>query len=181
MLAIYTLLLALTTPTLAHPPTRRHHCTRNPTSAGCIRATPWRPTLDTTWQCHLTGPLTFNNGSVTPDVDVYTLDLWDTPISTITALHNLGKRVICYFSAGTYESWLPDHINFTPVDKGTPLNGGDETYININSKNVRQIMKARIALAGEKGCDAIIPDNTDAFVSVRVCIADDRTRRTGLD
>jgi len=38
-----------------------------------------------------------------------------------------------------------------------------EWWLNTNSANVRAIMKTRIALAKSKGCDAIDPDNVDAY------------------
>ena len=38
-----------------------------------------------------------------------------------------------------------------------------EWWLNTNSANVRAIMKTRIVLAKSKGCDAIDPDNVDAY------------------
>lgn len=38
-----------------------------------------------------------------------------------------------------------------------------ESWLNTKSANVRSIMKSRIALAKSKGCDAIDPDNVDAY------------------
>jgi hypothetical protein len=39
-----------------------------------------------------------------------------------------------------------------------------EKWLNLNSDNVRQIMAKRLELAAEKGCDAVDPDNMDAYV-----------------
>jgi len=41
-----------------------------------------------------------------------------------------------------------------------------EWWLNTKSANVRAIMKTRIALAKSKGCDAIDPDNVDAYNNV---------------
>jgi len=51
------------------------------------------------WQIELTGAVTDTN----IPVDVFDIDLFNSSTSTITTLHTLGKKVICYFSAGSYE------------------------------------------------------------------------------
>lgn len=72
--------------------------------------------------------------------------------------------MICYFSAGSYESNRPDSGNFTASDKGKELDGWPgEYWLNTKSSNVRSIMSARIALAESKGCDGVDPDNIDAY------------------
>ena len=38
-----------------------------------------------------------------------------------------------------------------------------EWWINTNSQGIRDIMQKRITLAQQKGCDAIDPDNVDAY------------------
>jgi len=102
--------------------------------------------------------------SVTPDVDIYDIDLFLTPKSTIDTLHKLGKKVICYFSAGSYEPDRPDSGQFKESDMGKELKGWPkERWLNLNSENIGNIMDKRMALAQEKGCDAVDPDNTDAY------------------
>ena len=39
------------------------------------------------------------------NADIYDIDLLDAPSQTIADLQADGKKVICYFSAGTYEDW----------------------------------------------------------------------------
>ncbi|EPE30352.1 (Trans)glycosidase [Glarea lozoyensis ATCC 20868] len=98
------------------------------------------------------------------DAMVWDVDAEDTTKETIAALHSLGKTVICYFSAGTYENWRPDAKQFPTGDLGTTLaEWPNEKWIRLSSTGVRNIMKARIARAAQKGCDAIDPDNTDAY------------------
>lgn len=137
------------------------------------RASMWKPAVGTTWQIVLKHPLTINPQSpaVEPShVDVYDIDLFDntkngTDGSTIAALHSLGKKVICYFSAGTYEGWRPDAGDFKAADKGNRMNNWNETWLNINSPDIRDVMAKRIKIAADVGCDAIDPDNVDGYVS----------------
>jgi hypothetical protein len=129
---------------------------------------PWVPAVSDTWQIILSHPLTLSSSSssVTPNVSIFDIDLFDTPTSTIQQLHALGKRVLCYFSAGSYENWRPDAAQFTQSDLGLDLDGwAGEKWLNTNSENVRRIMKDRIDLAKEKGCDGVDPDNVDGYVS----------------
>jgi hypothetical protein len=126
---------------------------------------PWIPKVDETWQIILSHPPLVSD-TVTPDVDIYDIDLFDTPAATIAQLHKLGKKVICYFSAGSYESWRSDAKDFKDGDTGHNLDDWPgEKWLNLSSENVREIMKKRVAMAKEKGCDAVDPDNVDGYVS----------------
>jgi hypothetical protein len=115
------------------------------------------------WQIILSEPpIVTNTSKVVPlDALVWDIDTVDTDAGVIGALHAQGKIVICYFSAGTYESWRPDANQFTAADKGASLapQWPDENWLNTKSANVRRIMSARIELAASKGCDAVDPDN----------------------
>ncbi|KAH8723256.1 glycoside hydrolase superfamily [Phaeosphaeriaceae sp. PMI808] len=126
---------------------------------------PWTPKVNETWQITLLHPpsLSADAVSTTPNVSIFDLDLFDTPVSTISKLHQLGKNVICYFSAGSYEGWRPDAKEFAAGDLGDKMDGWDEKWLKTSSENVRRIMKKRIELAREKGCDGIDPDNVDGF------------------
>jgi hypothetical protein len=128
----------------------------------------WRPAVGNTWQIVLIRPIQLDATSTTvsPDVDVFDIDLFDNSKSTFDALHRLGKKVVCYFSAGSFESNRPDSAAFKAGDKGRELDGWPgEYWLDIKSENVRSIMSKRIDLAAQKGCDAIDPDNVDAYVS----------------
>jgi hypothetical protein len=114
------------------------------------------------FQIILNGPLDLQPDakSVTPDVDVYDLDLFLTETSTIKTLHSLNKTVVCYFSAGTYEPGRPDSALFAKRDMGSRLlEWPKERWLRTGSMVVRRIMANRIQLASKKGCDAIDPDN----------------------
>jgi hypothetical protein len=121
----------------------------------------WRPTLADTWDVRLAGA---------PDaslaVSVHDTDLDDTSAAAIAALRAAGRRVVCYFSAGSAEQWRADFAQFQPADLGKPLSGWPgEFWIDTRSANVRQIMRARLDLARDKGCDGVDPDNVDGYAN----------------
>ncbi|ESQ92643.1 endo alpha-1,4 polygalactosaminidase [Asticcacaulis benevestitus] len=117
--------------------------------------------MSATWQWQLTG--TFNTSY---NVGVYDIDLFDTPAATITSLKAAGRKVVCYFSAGSSENWRSDFSQFTAADQGTPLDGwAGEKWLDIRSSNVRTIMAARLDLARAKGCNGVEPDNVDGYAN----------------
>lgn len=119
------------------------------------------PKPGTSWQWQLSGlPL-----DTSFDVDVYDVDLVETKTSEIDALHAAGRKVICYFSAGSWESFRPDANDFPAAVKGSPLDPpfADELWLDIRAQVVRDIMKKRLDLAVTKNCDAVEPDNVDGF------------------
>jgi len=121
----------------------------------------YQPKPGTSWQWQLSGlPL-----DTSFDVEVYDIDLFETKAIEIDALHAAGRRVICYFSAGSWESYRPDASDFPGVVKGSPLDPpfADELWLDVRSTIVRDIMKKRLDLAVSKKCDAVEPDNVDGF------------------
>lgn len=121
----------------------------------------YQPGIDTSWQIQLQG--TINTGY---PAELYVLDLFDTPQSVIDDIHASGRQVICYFSAGSYEEWREDEKRFRATDKGRALDDWPgERWLDIRSRNVRNIMADRIALAAEKGCDGVDPDNVDGYTN----------------
>ena len=121
----------------------------------------YRPAVATTWQWQLQG--TINTGYT---VDLYDIDLFDTPSTLIASLQASGKRVICYFSAGSFEDFRPDATSFQSQDLGNPLGDfPDERWLDIRSTSVLAIMEARLDIALEKGCDGVEPDNMDGYAN----------------
>jgi len=136
---------------------------------GSSRSSVWRPKAGTSWQIVLKNPVDLGSGGggsgVTPDVDVYDLDMYENSAATFQKLHGAGKKVVCYFSAGSYEDWRADKGEFKDVDLGKPLRGwAGERWLKLGSENVRRIMSKRVEYAAQKGCDAIDPDNVDGYV-----------------
>src|SRR5208337_3655957 len=121
----------------------------------------WKPKPRTTWQIVLNETVGTTNFA---DVSVYDIDLFDSSIQTITALHAGGIKVICYFSAGSYENWRPDANEFPISVLGNALDGWPgERWLNTKSSVVRDIMTKRIELAYNKSCDGLDPDNIDGY------------------
>ena len=121
----------------------------------------YKPGVSTTWQLQLQG--TVNTGY---DVDIYDIDLFDTPAQTIADLHAAGHHVLCYFSGGSYEDWRPDAAQFAASDLGNALDGWPgERWLDIRSNTLRDIMTARLDLAADKGCDGVDADNMDGFAN----------------
>jgi len=121
----------------------------------------WQPSPGTSWQWQLADlpvDTSFN-------VEVYDIDLFDSPQSLIDQLHNDGRIVICYFCAGSWEQGRPDADQFPSAVKGNPLEPpfADELWLDIRNTVVRDIMKARLDIAVTKGCDAVEPDNVDGY------------------
>lgn len=121
----------------------------------------WHPTAGTTWNyLLLSSPIT----NATNGTQAIGMDLFDIQTDIIEGLQQNGAKVICYFSAGSYENWRPDQSQFQPEDLGKSLKGWKgERWLNVSSPNVHKIMEARMNLAVEKHCDAIDPDNVDGY------------------
>lgn len=119
----------------------------------------YQPDINTSGSIQLQGEIALYS-----DVELYDIDLFDTNTTLIETLHTDGKRVICYFSAGSYEDWRKDAGDFPSEVLGNNLDGWPgEKWLNISSQALEPIMKARLDLALEKGCDGVDPDNVDGY------------------
>lgn len=117
------------------------------------------PPATATWQWQLSGTV-----NTTYPVNVYDIDLFDSPTGLIANMQAGGRRVVCYFSAGSHEDWRPDAGAFRSADLGNVLGGWPgERWLDIRSADVRRLMAARLSLALQKGCDAVEPDNVDGY------------------
>ena len=122
----------------------------------------YKPTPLTTWDWQLN----VNSIKTHQNVLLYDIDLFDTPKEEIDKLHKMGKKVICYFSAGSYENWREDKDKFPKEALGNELDGWEgERWLDVRNKKVWEIMQNRIALAKEKGCDGVEPDNVDGYAN----------------
>jgi endo-alpha-1,4-polygalactosaminidase (GH114 family) len=122
----------------------------------------WQPSPGVRWQWQLTGTI-----DTTVDVLMYDLDLFDVPQSVIDALHDDGRVVVCYLSAGSWESWRPDQGDFPPEVLGNELDGWPgERWLDVRRLDVLgPIMEARLDLASAKSCDGVEPDNVDGYAN----------------
>jgi hypothetical protein len=131
-------------------------------AVGCGDTSPrWTPRPGTSWQIQYTGPL-----ELELDVMAYNLDLFNVPAETFARLRARGRKVICYFSAGSHEDWRPDAGRFPTSVLGRELVGWPgERWLDVRSPAVRELMRARLDLARQKGCDAVDPDNVDGHIN----------------
>ncbi|PCJ20022.1 MAG: endo alpha-1,4 polygalactosaminidase [Candidatus Cloacimonadota bacterium] len=122
----------------------------------------WKPTAKTTWQWQLA-----NEIDLSYDVEMYDVDLEETPQETIDLLHEKGIKVICYFNGGAYEPYRKDSSQFYKASLGKVMEGWeDEKWLDIaNYKRFAHIMKARLNLAVKKKCDGVEPDNMDGYTN----------------
>ena len=119
----------------------------------------YRPPVTTTWQWQLQGDV-----NIGYDVALYELDLVETPASVIAALKGSGRRLLCYFSAGSWEDFRPDAGQFPSSALGLVYSGfEDERWLDVRSPEVMTLMKARLDLAVQRGCDGVEADNVDGF------------------
>ena len=76
-------------------------------------------------------------------------------------LHDAGRIVLCYFSAGTLEPFRDDASRFPASTLGAPLaDYPDERWVDIRDATVRAIMQDRIIAAAGAGCDGVHPSGS---------------------
>jgi hypothetical protein len=121
----------------------------------------WRPRPGTSWQWQLSGPL-----DTSLDVAMYDVDLFATPDEAMQQLRARGVRIVCYFSAGTYEPYRPDTKSLPIASLGKALpDWPDERWLDIRSEGVRALVRKRLDYAAARGCDGVEPDNVDAYAN----------------
>lgn len=122
---------------------------------------PWVPEPGTTFQWQLIDEI-----DTSFDVDMYAIDLFDSPQSVIDELKARDIVVICYFSAGSYEEWRTDADDFAPELLGASNGWPGEVWLDIRRLDLlAPVMVARFDLAVEKGCTGVEPDNVDAYLN----------------
>lgn len=126
-----------------------------------IKNTQWyKPKQGISWQWQLQGNINTNY-----NVDLYDIDLMETSQAAIDKLHDKNIKVICYFSAGSWENYRDDAKEFPKGIIGKTLEGWqDEKWLDIsNYEKFGDIMQNRLDLAVQKKCDGVEPDNIDGF------------------
>lgn len=115
----------------------------------------------TSWQWQLTEAI-----DTSLDVEMYDVDLFNVTDAEIEQLHSDGRVVICYFSAGSWEDWRDDAGDFPSDAIGDTLEGWeDERWLDVRSGGVREVMRARLDHAVDRGCDGVEPDNMDGYLN----------------
>jgi len=119
----------------------------------------WAPDLVTSWQWQLQDAI---NTSV--DVQMYDVDGFEVSRATVHELHDAGRAVVCYISAGSYENFRPDARDFPDSVKGASNGWPGERWLDIRKLRIlRPIMRARMDMCEAKGFDAIEFDLVDGY------------------
>jgi hypothetical protein len=142
----------------------------------------WTPPLgNQPWQWELDHPLnlhsahdmgtndTLSTGHLAPPPVIYDIDGIINPRSTVTALHAMGKHVVCYIevgAAGNYYSAASEGIPTTYFEQlqedgdfGKRVSGYPEYYLNIRSSSTVSIIESLIKQqCAKKGFDAVETD-----------------------
>lgn len=121
----------------------------------------WQPAAGLTWQWQLDGEI-----DLSVEAEVYDVDLFETPVSTVEELHDRGRRVICYVTAGSWEPYRPDADDYPDEVLGGPVEGWpDERWVDIRQLDMlRPLLEARLDLCADKGFDGVEPDWLDNHV-----------------
>jgi hypothetical protein len=105
---------------------------------------------------------------------VYDIDGIENSAATVTALHRLGDKVICYVEIGAAGNYYPTADEGIPVsyyaqlkaagDLGRKVAGYPEYYLNVNAASTFSIVAAMIRKqCAAKGFDAVEPDIDDSY------------------
>jgi len=93
---------------------------------------------------------------------------YETKPELIDLYHSYGKKVICYFSGGTIESWRTDVDDYYAVD-GLVRNvyglWEKERWLDFRKSGIKPLIKRRMQQAVDNKCDALEVDNLDAYQS----------------
>ncbi|MBK8259380.1 MAG: endo alpha-1,4 polygalactosaminidase [Polyangiaceae bacterium] len=91
--------------------------------------------------------------------DFVVFDLLDTPKADFGMCKASGAKMLCYFSS-QYEDWRDDAGDFGALAE--PLDGWPgENWVDPSDPANLNVMKARLYIAVEKGCDGVDVDNID--------------------
>jgi hypothetical protein len=121
--------------------------------------TRWQPRPGVAWQWQLSGRL-----DTSVDVPVYDIDGFDHSKATVTALHDKGRKVICYISTGAWEDFRPDAKKFPKSILGKGNGWKGERWLDIRRTDVLEpLMASRLDMCRAKGFDAVEPDNMDGY------------------
>lgn len=121
----------------------------------------WQPKPTTAaWQFQLQGKI-----DTSIEAPVYEVDGFDVSKSTVSKLHSLGRKVICYIDVGSWENYRPDANRFPKSVIGKKYDGyPDERWLDIRRyKKFAGPIKDRIRMCARKGFDALEPDNINGW------------------
>jgi hypothetical protein len=101
-------------------------------------------------------------GSVDPalEAELFVIDLFNSSSSLIDGLHARDKVAIAYLSAGTHEPFRDDVDALPERVIGRNLVAyPQESWLDVRTPEVRELMTARLDRARDKGFDGVVPTN----------------------
>jgi hypothetical protein len=129
-----------------------------PSPVPCRRC--WHPRLRTSWQWQLTARI-----DLSIPASMYDVDLFDTPVGTVRALHARHRVAICSLDAGSWEQWRPDARRFPRALIGKPYRGwAGEWWLDIRQMaRLLPLMRWRLDRCKAHGFDGVEFDNVDGY------------------
>ncbi len=121
----------------------------------------WKPRPSTRpWQFQLQGKI-----DTSIKAPVYEVDGFDTPASTVRKLRSMGRKVICYISAGSWENYRPDKGRFPKSVLGKVYDGyPDERWLDIRRyRKFADPLRDRFRMCARKGFDGVEADNVAGY------------------
>jgi len=126
--------------------------------------TVWAPRPGQQWQWILDQPITRTQMKLA--VPIFDIDGFDNPRSTVTSLHAMHKRAVCYIDVGTWENWRPDAKSFPKSLLGRSNGWAGERWLDIRKvSSLAPLLTARFQMCKRKGFDAVEPDNVDGYTN----------------
>lgn len=135
-------------------------CSSDPASSDA-KTKRWQPRPTTApWQFQLQGKI-----DTSINAPVYEVDGFNVSKATVSRLHSLGRKVICYIDVGSWENYRPDANRFPKSVIGRRYEGyPNERWLDI--RRYRQFagpIRSRISMCARKGFDALEPDNINGW------------------
>jgi hypothetical protein len=119
----------------------------------------YHPTIRTSWQWQLQ----FAVDTSVP-ATMYDIDGFDAHAALVDELHDAGRKVVCYISAGSWENWRPDADEFPDAVLGRSNGWPGERWLDVRKLGLlAPIMMARLDMCETKGFDAVEFDNVDGY------------------
>jgi len=98
------------------------------------------------------------------EVEVYVVDLFKQGSGEIEAIKSDSNKVMCMFHSAQVNDDDPDQDKYSDANKGGYVDANETTsWLNITLVNVQNNILKRVDLAKEKGCDGVVPRDTDMY------------------
>ena len=97
--------------------------------------------------------------------DAYDIDAFDSSAALVAKLHTVGRHVVCYIDAGSWENYRPDAKRYPAQVLGKVMDGWPaERWLDIRRIDVLgPILDDRISMCAAKGFDGVEFDNVDGY------------------